>query len=387
MTNRTALVVSGAGARGAYEAGAVRALLPVLLAGDAIPQILVGTSAGALNVAGLAAYAHLGAEKAAEEVMAAWSDASLTGVFSPVGSLLRTGGATLARLIGLPVRPPAGLLDTSPMRTTLDALVPWDQLHENVRTGKVRAIAVTATSLATGGTVVFVEHNDDVRLPGYDAHRNISYVSTALTVDHLLASAAIPILFQPIRITDEKNDEYAGWYIDGGLLLNTPIKPALELEATRIGVVASHPQERLPPPAVSTLPATPPDVLGTTALSLRAILTDRMVDDLWTLRTRNDMDGYTPVEAVFAGPALAETVEIDRLAEEAFDGLLGFLHRVRNPMETTLLQLMSDGVPGHRELLSYTMFDSRFTAPAAEFGSRCTPQHLSPSPRPAGRER
>ncbi|MGW0021926.1 patatin-like phospholipase family protein [Rhodococcus sp. NPDC003382] len=367
---RTALVVSGAGARGAYEAGAVQALLPVLAPDEVVPPILVGTSAGALNVAGLAAYADLGGEQAAKEVVAAWSGAELTDVFSPIGTLLRTGGSTLGRLIGLPVPPPAGLLDTSPMRASLEALVPWDRLHENVRAGKVRAVAVATTSLATGGTVVFVEHADDVRLPGYDAHRNIRYVSTTLGVDHLLASAAIPILFQPVEITGENR----GGYIDGGLLLNTPIKPALELGAERIGVVASHPQERLPLPSGSTGQANPPDILGTAALSLRAILTDRMIDDLWTLRNRNGTKGYRAVDVVFAGPTLQETSKIDRLAKDAFDSMLGLRGRVRHPMETTLMSLMSDVRPGHDELLSYTMFDSKFTGPAAELGSKCTPQ-------------
>ena len=378
----TALVVSGAGARGAYEAGAVQALLPVLTADDAVPPILVGTSAGALNVAGLAAYAHLGAERAAKEVVAAWSGAELTKVFSPIGTLLRTGGSTLGKLIGLPVPPPAGLLDTSPMRAELEKQVPFERLHENIHTGKVRAVAVTATSLATGGTVVFVEHHEDVRLPDYDAHRNIQYVSTTLSVEHLLASAAIPMLFQPVEITEEP-PEYRGWYVDGGLLLNTPIKPAVKLGANRIGVVASHPQERLPLPSVSPAEENPPDVLGTAALSLRAILTDRMIDDLWTLRKCNGRKGYRHVESVFAGPTLQQTAEIDRLADKAFDEMLGLLRRLRHPLASAVTGLMSDGRPSHSELLSYTMFDSRFTAPAADLGSKCTPQFSGPGGTPA----
>ncbi|MEE2034224.1 patatin-like phospholipase family protein, partial [Rhodococcus chondri] len=132
---RTALVVAGAGARGAYQAGAITTLLPRITRHYAAPRILVGTSAGAINVVGLAAFADEGLPTAAEQLVDLWTGVVSSDVYSSVHSVLGTGAAFLGQAIGLPRMRLVSLLDTTPIRGLLQGLVPWTRLHENIRSG------------------------------------------------------------------------------------------------------------------------------------------------------------------------------------------------------------------------------------------------------------
>lgn len=377
---RTALVVAGAGARGAYQAGAITTLLPRMTAHGGAPTIFIGTSAGALNVVGLAAFADDGLTDAAERIVELWTGVESSDVYSSVSTVLGTSAAFLGQAIGLPRARLVSLLDTSPIRETLQRLVPWERLHENVRTGLVDAVAVATTSVQTGGTVVFMEKNASVTLPEYDARRNISYVATTLTVEHLLASAAVPILFRPIHISDKCVPERSGWYIDGGLLLNTPIKPALELGASHVGVVATQP--RVWPPAIverrrGRRPA-PPDVAGVAALALRAMLGYRMIEDLHEVEFRNELvaQGLSvspadrPIGIDFAGPPLNEAGRIAEIAEEVTRGRSALRRFLRNPAPSVIARLIGGDDEDRGDLLSFLLFDPEFTDSIAELGRK-----------------
>ena len=135
------LVVAGGGARGAYEAGAITSLLPRL---GRPPTILVGTSAGALNVVGLAGNAHLGLTEAAETVVALWDSVALRDVFSVTGSVAGGGLRYLGQVAALPVRLPS-LFDTTRMRETIGTLVSFEKVRANIDRGLVDAVAVATT--------------------------------------------------------------------------------------------------------------------------------------------------------------------------------------------------------------------------------------------------
>ena len=377
---RTALVVAGAGARGAYQAGAITTLLPRMAPHSATPTIFVGTSAGALNVVGLAAFADDGLSVAAERIVELWTDVESSDVYSLVSSVLGTGAAFFGQAIGVPRVRLVSLLDTSPIRQTLQRLVPWGRMHANIRHGLVDAVAVTTTSVETGGTVVFVEKNDSVALPEYDARRNISYVATTLTVDHLLASAAVPILFRPIYISDGCAPERSGWHIDGGLLLNTPIKPSLVLGANHVGIVATQP--RVWPPAVAEgsrrrRPVSP-DVAGVAALALRAMLGYRMIEDLHELEFRNALVAQglavspadRPIGIDFAGPPLEQAGRIGEIAEEVTGGRSALRRFLRNPTPSVIARLVGGDHEDRGDLLSFLLFDPEFTGQIAELGRK-----------------
>ncbi|MDG3016865.1 patatin-like phospholipase family protein [Speluncibacter jeojiensis] len=390
VRGRAGLVVAGAGARGAYEAGALSVLLPWMSRTGPAPTVLVGTSAGALNVVGLGGMAHLPPFQAAEQLVETWSAVQLRDVFG-LASGLETGLGYLGQLAGLPVRLPS-LLDTERLRSRLTEWLPLESLHENIDAGRVDAVAVATTSTVTGGTVVFVEKNDAVALPPNDVGRNITYVETRLTVEHVMASAAVPLLFRPVRVTEPAR--WAGWYVDGGLRLNTPLKPALSLGCTRLGVVATQPMTSTtsPPPRAHRRTrgeppgdAIEPDVYAVAALSLRVLMADRMIEDLHRLEEWNA--GLEPgaasraVEVIFAGPAAGERGDISALADAEFHRRYGGLGGLRSPSMWILERLIGGDPDDHGNLLSYLFFDSGFTDAVAKLGGRHARERLGEGDR------
>ena len=372
MTERVGLVVAGGGARGAYEAGAITSLLPRL---GRPPTILVGTSAGALNVVGLAAGAHLGLEQAAENVVALWDSVSLGDVFSVTGSLAGGGLRYLGQLAGLPTRLPS-LFDTTRMRETIGTLVSFEKVQENIDRGLVDAVAVATTSVATGGTVVFVHKHPAIALPPFDANRNITYVETTLRAEHVLASAAVPALFRPIHIASPPH--WAGWYVDGGVRLNMPLKPAVQMGASRLGMVATRPRHwPVGLPSQQSTDTGEPDLFNTAAVILRAMLADRMVEDLHRLESRNAQAHsdtraeapYRHIDVQFVGPPLDRANSLAVLADEILQHRFRGLGRLRNPQLSLLARLFGGAAttqPG--DLLSFLFFDPAFTRPASALG-------------------
>ena len=377
---RTGLVVAGGGARGAYEAGAMQVLVPRMVAAGETPTVLVGTSAGALNVVGLAGAIDLGARPAVDLLVELWSSVRLSDVVDVPGTV--AGGLRYAAgVAGLPVRTPS-LLDTSPQRATLEQLLPLDRLHDNVRSGPVDAVAVVTTSVDTGGTVVFVEKKPSVPLPPPDPGRNVTYVETTLTVDHVLASSAVPVAFRPVLVRTP--ERWRGWYVDGGLRLNAPLKPALDLGCDRLGVVATQPASYRTGPA-GTRAA--PDVPRVAALALRSLLADRMVEDLQTLDAVNRLvaastaggagpparagghGAYREVAYRFAGPGADQAEDLARLASQVYRREYAGLKGLRNPALAVLERLLGGDADDRGELLSFLFFDGAFTRAAAVLGA------------------
>lgn len=369
--DRIGLALAGGGARGAYEAGALSVLLPALAAEGAAPTILSGTSAGALNVTALAGYAHRGWPSATAQLMQMWSSVQFSDVADLSTSLLGDALAYGSQLLVQRGRL-TSLLDTRRLHGTLTRLLPLDSMHDNIRAGVIDAVAVAATSVATGGTVVFVEKNPSVPLPAFDADRNIRYVETELTVDHVLASAAVPVAFRPVPLPHPE-----GSYIDGGVRLNAPLKPAIALGSARLAVVATHPATwpDAEPAADADADQRPPDVFTGAALVLRALLADRMVEDLRTLSkvntllTNRSANPYRTIPFVFAGPQPRQSGELAALADACYAAEDGVLDRIRH-RDILLLRRLFGGSRGARaELLTFFLFDSCFTGPATALGA------------------
>ena len=370
VAERVGLVVAGGGARGAYEAGAITSLLPRL---GRPPTILVGTSAGALNVVGLAGKAHLGLDQAAEHVVSLWKSVVLDDVVSVTRSVAGGGLRYLEQLAGLPVRLPS-LFDTTRMSETIGTLVSFESVHENIERGLVDAVAVATTSVATGGTVVFVHKHPSVVLPPYDANRNITYVETELRPEHVLASAAVPALFRPIHISTPAR--WAGWYVDGGLRLNMPLKPAVQMGTDRLGVVSTRPRHWARGlPSQQSADTGEPDLFNAAGVILRAMLADRMVEDLHRLEAHNTTahadsgaGPYRHIDVAFAGPPLERAGALAVLAGEVLRERYGGLRRLRNPRLSVLARLIGGQTDHGAELLSFLFFDPAFTTPAAALG-------------------
>jgi NTE family protein len=371
-TNDTvALVLAGGGARGAYEAGALSVLLPVLEARGERPRIVIGTSVGALNASFLAANAHRPAGDLIPEALAIWE----TLRWGEVARRLLSGGS-LSRLgdyagevLGLPGARLESLLDPAPLRATVRERIDFAELQANVRSGKLDAAGVVATSALTGRSVVFHAGRDS---PPRDVRRGIDYVAADLAEDHVLASSAIPAIFPAVHV--ERPPLARGWYFDGGTRLNTPIKPALALGAQRVIVIALGSLAPGPPQLAGE---ERPDALEAVGQILLGLLEDQLTADLQTLVSINELTVGAPGSRIgekrtvpYIVIAPAERDAIGQRALRVFrEHYSGPLQAIRAPDIALLARLIAGGADAqHAELLSFLLFAPEFSRALVELG-------------------
>jgi len=348
-----ALVLSGGGARGAYEMGALSVLLPELERRGERPTVLVGTSVGAFNCAYLAARAHVQASQLVDEALPLWQSLRHRDVLAPIISAasLRRTGSYLRQLLGLGGTRIDSLLEPAPLPRTLAEMVPFSDVRENVAAGRV-TVAVTATSAYSGRTAVFHAGGES---PETDAVRQIVYVEVELSPDHVRASGAIPVIFPPVHV--QQPEAARGWYFDGGTRLNTPIKPALALGADRVAVIGLN--SIAPAPDDRLASDQRPNLFEGAAQVTQALLADRLVEDVRELAEQN-LPGHEErrVPYIFIGPRGRESIgEIaTEVYRERYSGVRGLL-RDRD------LALLGRIVAGGDSALNGELLSALFFAP------------------------
>lgn len=367
------MVLAGGGARGAYEAGALSVLLPVLEARGERPGVVIGTSAGALNAGYLAANAHLSVSELIPAALGIWESMSWAEVVRPLisgASLLRVG-SYLGEAIGVAGVRLESLLDPAPLRNTVRERIDFDQLERNVKAGELEVAGVVATSALTGRSVVF---HRGLESPVRDSRRGIDYVATRIAEDHVLASAAIPLIFPAVHV--QRPRKARGWYFDGGTRLNTPIKPALALGAERVVVIALNSLEPGPPQLAGEQR---PDALQGAGQILLGLLEDQLAHDVQTLASMNSLmsargsskaDRQRQVPYIVVSPRARTTIgEIAlRVVREHCTGPLSL---VRSPDLALLARLVAaDADPQHAELLSFLLFAPQFANALIELGQQ-----------------
>jgi NTE family protein len=391
---RVGLVLAGGGARGAYEAGALSVLLPVLEARGERPRTMVGTSVGAINAVHVGSTAHLPAGEAVASGLERWRMVDEGRVVRPVVLEAPLVAARyLGEILSVPGVRLSSLLNPSPLADNLRSWIDWNALHRNIATGTVEQTAVVATASRTGRSVGFIEGH--IRSLQHTSHV-IDYVAAKLDHTHVRASAAIPILFPPVRV--EEPEAARGWYVDGGTRLNTPIKPALDLAVDKLVVIATD--------AVAELPKTagrhesgPPD-LGDGALQiLQGALVDPLIEDMRILgainmffaghehapsaqayRAARGKPPYRQVPYIFIAPA--ERGAIGKLAAEVFRKRYGGLRAFRSPNLALMSRLLGRESTNHGELLSYLFFDRDFMEGLMEMGAADARRWLDAEPGP-----
>jgi NTE family protein len=366
------LVLAGGGARGAYEIGVLSTLLPWLEKEHGQrPDVFVGTSVGALNAAFLAAHAHEDTASLVEQACETWRQIGYRDVLAPIVSIDEL--TTVGRLaISLAFRgvTPYSLLDSEPLAATLSRLIRFPDIHKNVADPGVplRACAVVATAAHTNRSVVF---HDGGRSPAGDERRGIDYAPSRISRDHVRASAAIPVAFPDVEV--EEPEPARGRYFDGGTRMNTPIKPALALEATRIIVIGLN--------SVSPAPKSRhrPDLFDGASQIVQGLLVDPVVNDVETLATINQTlihggtvagaDGHhRVVPHIFVAPQTPN--RIGEIAREVFLECYAGLGGMRRSRDLAMLgRLVGAGRgPNRGELFSYFFFAPEFAARLIELG-------------------
>ena len=225
----TGLILSGGGARAAYQGGVLAAIAELLPAGAINPfPVIVGTSAGAINAVSLASGA-MDFTRAVEHLTLFWQGFESRRVLrSDWSGVLHQATRFFAHsLLGLGSHVPVALLDSSPLRDLLQDRINFPGVEQAIAGHHLRAVAVTAFGYSSSQAVTFYQGKGTIN--GWLRHRRIG-MPTALTVEHLLASSAIPLLFAPVKI----GEEYFG---DGAVRQSAPISPALHLGANRVLVV------------------------------------------------------------------------------------------------------------------------------------------------------
>ena len=278
-----AFVMGGGGARSAYQAGVLRYLsrrFPELQ----IP-IITGVSAGAINAAHLAAH-HGTFRQAADELTHLWGELTVDRVFrTDLGSLrthvftwsrqLLSGGAGRRRKV-------RGLLDTQPLREYLaETLHAVDGeltgIRYNLARGRLRAAALSTTNYSTGQSILWVQGHDVVEWQRPNRRSRI----TKLSVDHIMASAALPIVFPAVPIGGH-------WYGDGGIRLTSPLSPALHLGAARILAISTRRDRSSSEADIPSITGYPPPAQVAGVL-MNAIFLDLLEEDAQRLSRVNQL--------------------------------------------------------------------------------------------------
>jgi NTE family protein len=223
------LVLPGGGARAAYQVGVLRAIANLLPRSPNPFPIIVGTSAGAVAATVLAAEAFRW-HKAVDALEKVWANFHVEQVFhaDPV-SMLRSGMHWALSLMsgGLLLPPPRALFDNTPLRQLLERSIHWTHLRTSVKRGALKALALCATSYTSAASVAFFDGQSE--LPDWERHQRLGR-RESLTIDHLMASMAVPFLFPPVSLDGE-------YYGDGAQRQLWPLSPAIHLGADRLLII------------------------------------------------------------------------------------------------------------------------------------------------------
>jgi len=245
--SKLALVLSGGGARGAYEAGVIHYIRTMLPPKGRLRHfdIHCGASVGALNTCFLAATAH-NIPLQARQIRELWETVREENVYQRnLSALMNFVGKGSRQLLmkflksatqDTPHFP--GFLDTTPFLPFIEKTIPWGNISNNIQQGIIKAVSIVATNVFTGRMELFIEKNSTLRYQGdYTTH------FTPIKPVHAAASAAIPVIFPTVLVNGIA-------YTDGGLRLNTPLSPAIHLGAEKILVIGlnhrAQPGEKIP---------------------------------------------------------------------------------------------------------------------------------------------
>jgi NTE family protein len=363
-TSGLALTLTGGGARGAYQAGVLQRL------GEALDElqfgVITGVSAGAINAAFMAN--HRGSfGLAARELSTLWNRLSTEEVLrgTPLElarnvtrwgvQLLSGGRETLPRV--------RGLLDTEPLRRLLtrvlcDAEGELSGVRENLAAGRLGAFAVTTTSYATGQAITFAQ-----QAPG---HPSVSWErpyrtgrSAVIGVEHVMASAAIPLLFPAVKIG-------TSWHGDGSVRQAAPLSPALRLGARRLLVISTV-REPLAHPYEDSAEAPYPSLARIVGVTLNSLLYGHTEYDAEQLRRVSGLAralpegqslGFKPVELFLMRPS-ADLGQVAAAYEHKLPRALRYLTRGLGTRDEN-----------STDLLSTLLFDAAYTEQLVECGRR-----------------
>lgn len=364
-----AIVLAGGGARAAYQAGVLRAVSRRFP--DLSVAIFTGVSAGAINSAFLANHSG-NFEQAVMDLCELWGDLRTEKVID--ARLARLFGRAFSwsmRLgLGGATREPKarGMVDTAPLRRLLaTALCREDDasllvgVEQNIRMERLRALALTSTNYDTGQPITWVTASDSVSQRAVRQSR-----ACRMTVDHVMASAAIPLFFPAVQLE-------GGWHGDGGVRQTTPLSPALHLGARRILAISPRRNRAELEPRRAEAPPYPPpaQILG---ILMNAVFLDNLDHDAGEMARLNELlvgiapeqrKGLLPVELLVVRPS----ADLGRIAGE-------YEHTLPRGFRYLLRGWGTKETPA-ADSIAMLLFEAEYTQRLMEIGERDGEQRMA----------
>lgn len=377
---KTGLILTGGGARAAYQAGVLHAISRILVEAGHSPShtpfdIVCGTSAGALNATALACRADNFAS-AVRGLLAVWDNIVTRTVYRADSlAVLRSGARWLSLLsFGWLLRkwraaPPQSLLDNTPLAGLLHRALDLPRLDANLEGGKLHALAITASSYTSGQHITF--YQSAARVEPWLRHGRLA-LATQIGVEHLLASSAIPFVFPAIPLFLAGRREYCG---DGSMRQSAPIAPAIHLGATRVLVVGAGRVGEAAPDLEQSARGGYPSLAQVAGHALSSIFLDSLAADVERLQRINHTLAHiqrnSPQHSSAGMPLRPIKLLMISPSERLDDIAARHSHSLPAPVRTllgTLGALESRGAA----LASYLLFEADYTRQLIRLGEHDT---------------
>jgi len=361
MEQRVALILTGGGARAAYQVGVLQAIAEFLPRRSHCPfPIICGTSSGALNAATLAVNAG-NFRMGVQYLTNTWKNfhanqiyrTDVIGVFN--NSMLWLAGMIFSA-IGINKLHQVSLLDNSPLVELLEEMLPCEKIQDSIDAGLLHALSITASGYGSGQSVTF--YQGVKQLVPWRRKGRVG-MPTQIEIRHLLASSALPFIFPATLI----NREYFG---DGSMRQIAPISPALHLGATRVLIIGVSVNGNPEHPDRADI-GEYPSLASIAGHTLNSIFLDSMEVDLERLKKINDLVAIMPEEM----RERADLRHIDALVMSPSQPIEKIAERYKAELPWTirlLLRLIGAGQQSGGALVSYLLSEKKFCRALIDLG-------------------